>query len=81
MGGRGGTDGGFNSRLREEATGRRAAASVCCPSFNSRLREEATASLFSPASLAARFNSRLREEATITDLDGERIASFQLTPP
>ena len=55
---------GFNSRLREEATGNIALHGQGSVGFNSRLREEAT---FPCALIAARalcFNSRLREEAT-----------------
>ena len=56
---------GFNSRLREEATGgtMRDAGRRWC--FNSRLREEATRQHPSCTPTVTSFNSRLREEATI----------------
>ena len=57
---------GFNSRLREEATGAFSPSVVAVASFNSRLREEATHRMPPFSSMSRSFNSRLREEATIS---------------
>ncbi len=72
---------GFNSRLREEATGYYLRSRSSQHRFNSRLREEATSDRRQSHGAFKCFNSRLREEATTCTRIACRYSKFQLTPP